>query len=78
MIDLCNDYGMDAIEMGNVLSMAMEASEKGYIKERSLLGRYGQDGGAGAQDRACARASATPWPKARRGAAAAFGHPEWP
>ena len=30
MIDQCNDYGMDAIEMGNVLSMYMEASEKGY------------------------------------------------
>jgi aldehyde:ferredoxin oxidoreductase len=28
LIDLCNDYGMDTIEMGNVLSMFMEASEK--------------------------------------------------
>ncbi len=31
IIDQCNDYGMDAIEMGNVLSMYMEASEKGYL-----------------------------------------------
>jgi aldehyde:ferredoxin oxidoreductase len=30
MIDLCNDYGIDAIEIGDVLSMYMEASEKGY------------------------------------------------
>ncbi len=30
MIDQANDYGMDAIELGNVLSMYMEASEKGY------------------------------------------------
>jgi len=30
MIDLCNDYGLDTIEMGNVLSVYMEASEKGY------------------------------------------------
>jgi aldehyde:ferredoxin oxidoreductase len=30
MIDQCNDYGFDAIEMGNVLSVYMEASEKGY------------------------------------------------
>ncbi|MFO3797780.1 MAG: aldehyde ferredoxin oxidoreductase family protein, partial [Anaerolineales bacterium] len=30
LIDLCNDYGVDAIEVGNVLSMYMEASEKGY------------------------------------------------
>lgn len=30
MIDLCNDYGMDAIEIGHPLSVWMEASEKGY------------------------------------------------
>jgi aldehyde:ferredoxin oxidoreductase len=29
-IDSCNDFGMDTIEMGNALSMYMEASEKGY------------------------------------------------
>lgn len=34
MIDLANDYGYDAIEIGDVLSMAMEASEKGLIKEK--------------------------------------------
>ena len=31
LIDLCNDYGFDTIEMGNVLSMYMEATEKGYL-----------------------------------------------
>ncbi len=30
MIDLCNDYGMDAIEIGHPLSIWMEASEKGW------------------------------------------------
>lgn len=30
LIDLCNDYGLDAIEMGDLLAMYMEASEKGY------------------------------------------------
>jgi aldehyde:ferredoxin oxidoreductase len=30
LIDLCNDYSLDAIEMGNVLAVYMEASEKGY------------------------------------------------
>jgi aldehyde:ferredoxin oxidoreductase len=30
LIDLCNDYGMDPIELGNVLSVYMEAGEKGY------------------------------------------------
>ncbi len=33
MIDLCNDYGMDAIEHGQVLAMAMEASELGLTEE---------------------------------------------
>lgn len=30
LIDLCNDYGMDAIETGNVLATYMEATECGY------------------------------------------------
>jgi aldehyde:ferredoxin oxidoreductase len=30
MIDTCNDFGMDAIEIGHPLSVYMEASEKGY------------------------------------------------
>ncbi len=33
MIDLCNEYGFDTIEMGNVLSTAMEAAEKGLVQE---------------------------------------------
>ncbi len=32
MIDQCNDLGMDPIELGNVLSMYMEATERGYLK----------------------------------------------
>jgi aldehyde:ferredoxin oxidoreductase len=30
MIDMCNDFGMDPIELGNVFSMYMECCEKGY------------------------------------------------
>lgn len=30
IIDLCNDYGMDPIELGNVLSSYMEACQRGY------------------------------------------------
>jgi aldehyde:ferredoxin oxidoreductase len=37
MIDLCNDYGFDTIEMGNVLSVYMEASEKHYTNEAGGL-----------------------------------------
>jgi aldehyde:ferredoxin oxidoreductase len=32
--NLCNDYGMDSIEMGNVLAMTMEASERQLIDTR--------------------------------------------
>ncbi|HET7768735.1 MAG TPA: aldehyde ferredoxin oxidoreductase family protein, partial [Chloroflexota bacterium] len=30
LIDLCNDYGMDTIELGNTLSVYMEATQEGY------------------------------------------------
>lgn len=30
LIDMCNDYGMDAIELGHPLSIYMEATERGY------------------------------------------------
>jgi len=30
LIDRCNDFGFDTIEMGNVLSMFMEATQRGY------------------------------------------------
>ena len=36
IIDQCNDYGLDAIEIGNVISMYMEACEKGYANGGSL------------------------------------------
>ncbi len=37
MIDLANDYGFDAIEMGHPISIWMEASEKGYTKDEGKL-----------------------------------------
>ncbi|WP_336343561.1 aldehyde ferredoxin oxidoreductase family protein [Halalkalicoccus ordinarius] len=33
MIDRCNDLGIDTIETGNILAMAMEATEKGYLDD---------------------------------------------
>lgn len=30
-VDQCNDHGIDAIEVGNVLSMYMEATQRGYL-----------------------------------------------
>lgn len=37
MIDMCNDYGMDAIEIGHPISVWMEASEKGYTKDAGKI-----------------------------------------
>lgn len=34
LINQCNDYGIDTIELGNTFSMAMEASEKGLIEDK--------------------------------------------
>ena len=36
LIDQCNDLGMDPIELGNVLSMYMEASERGFVDGAGL------------------------------------------
>ena len=36
MIDQCNDLGMDAIELGNVISMYMEATERGFVEGPGL------------------------------------------
>lgn len=44
MIDLANDYGFDAIEIGHPLSIWMEASEKGYTKGEGKLAWGDADG----------------------------------
>jgi len=36
LIDQCNDLGLDPIELGNALSMYMEATERGWIKGQGL------------------------------------------
>jgi aldehyde:ferredoxin oxidoreductase len=38
MVNLTNDYGVDTIEMGNCISVAMEASQRGLIKEKIQWG----------------------------------------
>ena len=50
MLDQCNDYGLDTIEMGVTLAMAMEASEKGLTPEVINWGDA-RDVGADPQDR---------------------------
>ena len=36
LIDMCNDFGLDTIETGNVLSMFMEATQRGYTNGTGL------------------------------------------
>jgi len=38
LINLCNEYGIDTIELGNVLSATMEASQRGLIAEQVQWG----------------------------------------
>lgn len=38
LINLCNEYGMDTIELGNTLSCMMEAAERGLIEEKADWG----------------------------------------
>ncbi|RJP52811.1 MAG: aldehyde ferredoxin oxidoreductase [Anaerolineaceae bacterium] len=44
MIDLCNDFGIDAIEIGHPLSIWMEASEKGFTNGSGKLSWGDLDG----------------------------------
>jgi aldehyde:ferredoxin oxidoreductase len=37
LIDQCNDYGMDTIELGNVFATYMEASERGWVHDAEPL-----------------------------------------
>lgn len=76
IIDLCNDYGMDAIELGNALSMYMEATEHEYV---SGLGLSWGDGAGMVETTHRIAASDGIGAQLAQGtarAAAAFGHPE--
>ena len=39
---LADEFGLDAISLGNVVGFAMEASEKGVIREKVSWGNFGQ------------------------------------
>jgi aldehyde:ferredoxin oxidoreductase len=42
--DLCNGYGMDTISVGQVIGLACESFELGYLEERDLEGLHAQWG----------------------------------
>ncbi len=76
IIDQCNDHGMDAIEIGNVLSMYMEATERQFVSGPGLA--WGDGAAMVATAALIARREGignTLADGTARGAAA-FGHPE--
>lgn len=77
MIDQCNRFGMDTIEMGNVLSAFMEISQKGGFEGESLA--FGDADGQIAMIERIAYAKddlAKTLGKGAYGAAEALGYPE--
>jgi aldehyde:ferredoxin oxidoreductase len=77
MIDQCNDYGFDAIEMGNVLSVYMEASERGFTNGSGGL-QWGDAAGmvATITKMAFREGAGDKLADGTERAARAFGHPE--
>ena len=77
MIDLCNDFGMDAIEIGHPLSVWMEASEKGYTNSSGKLAWGDADGMTKAVEMIAMRAGlGNIMADGANAIAKHFGHPE--
>jgi len=77
LIDQCNDLGMDPIELGNALSMYMEATERGWVKNGGLA--WGDTAAMVALTEAIGRREGEVGALLAEGparAAAALGHPE--
>jgi aldehyde:ferredoxin oxidoreductase len=76
LIDQCNDYGFDTIEMGNVVSVFMEACQRGYADGGNL--DWGDGGGMVALVDMVGRREGVGDKLAEGTARAAesFGHPE--
>ncbi len=77
IIDRCNDFGMDPIELGNVISMYMEAGEKGYTNGDGML-TWGDTHGMVAltEKIAMRQGVGDKLAAGTTGGAEAFGHPE--
>ncbi|RME84686.1 MAG: aldehyde ferredoxin oxidoreductase [Caldilineae bacterium] len=77
MIDQCNRFGMDPIELGNVIGMYMEALQRGYVNGNPLT--WGDADGMIELIERIARGAdetARTLGLGAAGAAKAFGHPE--
>lgn len=77
IIDQCNDYGMDPIELGNVFSMYMECSEKGYTNGSEVLAWGDYEGMVAMTDKVGLREGAGDvLAEGAKLAATSFGHAE--
>lgn len=77
MIDLCNDFGIDAIEIGHPISVWMEASEKGYTNGEGKLAWGDPDGMTNAAELIAFRKGfGDVLANGANAVAAHFGHPE--
>ena len=76
IIDQCNDYGMDAIEIGNVLSMYMEATDRACVPGPGLAWGDGMSMVATVELLARRQGIGNVLADGTARAAAAFGHPE--
>ncbi len=77
MIDLSNDYGFDAIEIGHPLSVWMEATEKGYTGAEGTLAWGDPDGMTKAAEMIAFRKGfGNVMAEGANATAAHFGHPE--
>jgi aldehyde:ferredoxin oxidoreductase len=77
MIDLCNDFGLDAIETGHPLSVWMEASEKGYTDGAGKLAWGDPEGMTRAVEMIARRQGlGDVMANGANATAAYFGHPE--
>lgn len=76
IIDQCNDYGMDAIEIGNVLSTFMEATEKKYTPGPGLAWGDGAGMVAAVDQLARREGIGDVLAGGTLRAATSFGHPE--
>jgi aldehyde:ferredoxin oxidoreductase len=76
IIDQCNDYGLDTIELGNALSVYMEATQRGWVQGEGL--QWGDGAGMVALTDAIAARTGDGDVLAEGPARAAthFGHPE--
>lgn len=77
MIDLANDFGFDAIEVGHPLSVWMEASEKGYTNGEGKLAWGDPDGMTNAAEMIAYRKGfGNVMADGANAVAKHFGHPE--